>query len=436
MKNKKHLDCNILIIGAGFAGMVAAARASELGLKTIMAGNSSQLYFASGLFDLLGVYPLVPGTVLQNPATGLNLLKNEIPEHPYSKTNFKKILQSFDFITQFLKSTGLKYAPPNGENSPVLTSAGTFKPGFLIPETIKKCNLLKNSKNLLLIDFKGLKGFNAKQIAAILKKGHDNVHTLTIKLSSDNQVLNPVHLAAMFEERNFLEEMAEKVSPFRGKAGLMGMPAVCAIDNSFDILKKLEKLTGFNIFEIPMMPPSIPGLRVKNAFEKKLASNSVQFLSQAKIKSEYLSEHLSKHLNGDRFILNAVNQNMETTIKTSGVVLASGRFQSGGLHAARGKIIETIFDLPLYQPEKRELWHHINFFEKQGHMINSAGIETDAVFRPVDKNGAIIQSNLYAAGTILAHNDWVRLKSGSGVSALSAYTAVNDFYARNKNKGA
>jgi glycerol-3-phosphate dehydrogenase subunit B len=126
---------------------------------------------------------------------------------------------------------------------------------------------------------------------------------------------------------------------------------------------------------------------------------------------------------------------MEAKIKARGVILASGRFQGGGLHAQRDQIVETIFNLPVYQPEKRNLWHHINFFEKQGHMINSAGIETDNVFRPVDKNNSIIHKNLYAAGAILAHNDWTRLKSGSGVSALSAYTAVNNFHTTNIKTG-
>ena len=92
------------------------------------------------------------------------------------------------------------------------------------------------------------------------------------------------------------------------------------------------------------------------------------------------------------------------------------------------KILETVFNLPVHQPEHRNLWHNRNLFEKKGHLINTSGIETDNVFRPVDTNGSIIHKNLYAAGAILAHNDWARLKSGSGVSALSAFTAVNDFY--------
>ncbi len=427
MKKQQHINCDILIIGAGLAGMAAAARASQLGLKTVMAGNSSQLYFASGLFDLLGVYPLVPGTILKTVETGLSLLSKQNPGHPYSKAGINEILQSLDFITHFLQTAGLSYAPSNGKNTSVLTSAGTFKPSFLIPETIKKCNLLSKSKNLLIMDFKGLKGFNAKQMAAMIENRHDTVDTLRIELYQHSHVLSPMHLAAMFENLSFLEKIANKILPFTDKIDLMGMPAVCAINNSFEILTKLEKLTGVKIFEIPMMPPSIPGLRLKNAFEKQLAKNRVQFLSQTKIKSQ--------EFNNDGFILNAVNQNMETRIKTRGVVLASGRFQGGGLHAKRGKIIETIFNLPVYQPESRNLWHHVNLFEKQGHMINGAGIETDDTFRAVDKNSSIIHKNLYAAGTILAHNEWIRLKSGSGVSALSAYTAVNSFYTNNIKAG-
>ncbi|MEN8210745.1 MAG: glycerol-3-phosphate dehydrogenase subunit GlpB [Thermodesulfobacteriota bacterium] len=423
---KQDITCDVLIIGAGFAGMAACARASELGLKTIMAGNSSQLYFASGLFDFLGVYPLDPATLLTNPETGLELLKKKIPDHPYSKTSLDAILKSFDFITDFLKSAGLEYKPSKGGNISVLTAAGTFKPTFLVPETIKKCQMLNKSKNLLIIDFKGLTGFSARQIAARLKERHDSVHTLSIELVPDKTVLPPMHIASMFENDDFLEKIAKKISNCGCKADLLGMPAVCGINKSLDILTKLEKMTNLDIFEIPMMPPSIPGLRLKNAFEKQLAKQfkkkSVQFLSQAKIKSEAINEN--------EFILNAVNQNMETRIKTECVVLASGRFQSGGLYAHRKQVFETVFNLPIHQPEHRNLWHNRNLFEKQGHLINTSGIETDNVFRPVDTNGSIFHKNLYAAGTILAHNDWARLKSGSGVSALSAFTAINDFYNR------
>ncbi|WP_299980532.1 glycerol-3-phosphate dehydrogenase subunit GlpB [Desulfobacula sp.] len=420
MKDKKYITCDITVIGAGFAGMVAAARASALGLKTVQTGNSSQLYFASGLFDFLGVYPLHSRIPLKDPRTGLELLQKEMPDHPYSKTGLEAILKSFDFLARFLQSTGLNYVKPDKRNRSVLTAAGTFKPTCMIPETISKGCLLKNNTPLLLVDFKGLKGFCAGQMADVLKKIHPNILTLSVDVPGEGGDLNPTYFATLFEDSSFLKKLATQISPFLDKVELMGMPAVCGVNKSLDALTRLEKMTGLDIFEIPMMPPSIPGLRLKNAFEKKLAENNVHFLTQAKIKSP--------QFNGSEFVLDAVNQNMETQIRSRGVILATGRFPGGGLHAQRGYIQETVFNLPVYQPDKRSLWHHINFFEQQGHMINTAGVETDNVFRPVDTHGAVVYENLYAIGTILAHNDWVRLKSGSGVSAVSAFTSVNDFY--------
>ncbi len=137
----------------------------------------------------------------------------------------------------------------------------------------------------------------------------------------------------------------------------------------------------------------------------------------------------------NQFILNAATQNMNTRITTKGVVLASGRFPGGGLHAQREMITETVFNLPVCQPEKRSQWYQLKFFNPNGHCINKAGIETDDAFKPVDKSKTPIFKNLYAVGSILAHNDWVRLKSGSGVSCVSAVTAVNDFYNSEFNGG-
>ena len=421
---KETITCDVLIIGAGFAGMSACARASELGLKTVMAGNSAQLYFASGLFDLLGVYPMESGTALADPEQGVDLLKEEMPSHPYAKTGFKPILESFDFIKEFLKSGGLEYNCTDKKNSSVLTAAGTFKPTFLIPETIEKCQMIKKCSRPLIVDFQGLTGFSAKQIAACLKKNHCHVNTLNIKLPRDKSVMPPMHLASLFEKSAFLEKTAKKISASGCSPDLVGIPAVCGINKSSQLLSRLESLTHTDIFEIPMMPPSIPGTRLKNCFEKLLRKKGVLLLSNVKISSHTINEN--------EFILSAVNQNIQKEIKAACVILASGRFQSGGLYAHRKKILETVFNLPVHQPEHRNLWHHRNFFEQRGHFINTAGIETDSVFRPVNGKGSIFHKNLYAAGAILAHNDWARLKSGSGVSAVSAFTAVNDFYSRYK----
>jgi len=421
MTIKKNTECDVLVIGAGLAGYIAAARASKLGLTTIQAGNSSALFFASGLFDLLGVFPIDSGEMLSKPFSAIKELQSLQPEHPYSKISTEGIKDSFEFLTRFLNDAGLNYHLSGPDNKQVLTSVGTFKPTYGVPETfLKGCDLQSREKNLLIVDFKGLRGFSAKQAAAGLDKRPGKTHTLSIDLPENKGGLNPVHLAKLFENKEFIHDLSEKILGFTGAVDIVGMPAICGIHNSCDIVKQLEKKIGKGIFEIPGIPPSIPGLRLKNAFEKKLSDLNACFLSNAKIVFNAMEKN--------RFILDAANDNFKTRISAGCVILATGRFPGGGLFAQRNRILETIFNLRVFQPETRDLWHQLNFFDPKGHQINQTGLETDHTFRPLDKTGKPVFENLYAAGSILAHNDWVRLKSGAGVSCVSAFTAVNSFY--------
>ncbi|MBU0463733.1 MAG: FAD-binding protein, partial [Proteobacteria bacterium] len=219
MKIKKNADCDILVIGAGLAGYIAAARASNLGLKTIRAGNSSSLFFASGLFDLLGVFPAESGKILTKPFSAIKKLQSDQPYHPYSKTTPDQIKESFQFLAEFLNSAGLKYSLPGTDNKQILTSLGTFKPTYMVPETVSKGSNLEE-KNLLIVDFKGLRGFSAKQAAAGLVKKNRETYTLTIDLPENNGSLNPVHLAKSFENKQFLQSLADKILGFSGKADI------------------------------------------------------------------------------------------------------------------------------------------------------------------------------------------------------------------------
>lgn len=418
---QKNMDCDLLVIGAGFSGMVAAARAASLGLSTILAGNSSSLIFVSGLLDYLGVYPPEAGDILDAPAQGLGNLVKDNPAHVYGKTGHEKIIQSFEFVREFLKDAGLSYYLSREKNLPVLTAMGTVKPSFMVPETMHKgIRLLDQKKRLLIMDIRGLQGFSARQVAAGLGPDFSQVIPLTLELPGITKTIPPVVLAALFEDPKVQEAVVKQLLPYSGQADIAGMPAVCGVYNSLGIQQNLEAMTGLDLFEIPGIPPSIPGLRLKNTFEKALAGLGVRFLSNTRIKAPVF--------NGKRFALTGMTDSGELSVSARGVTLASGRFFGNGLHARRERIVETIFHLNVVQPVNRSLWHGVDFWTRQGHAINQAGIETDQRFRPLDERQRPVYQNLYAVGSILAHNDWARLKSGSGVSLVSAVSAVDDFY--------
>lgn len=150
------MNCDLLIIGAGMAGMTAAARASHLGLKTIQVGSSAGLLFNSGMMDILGVYPVEESKVLASPDHGLDRLRNDLPGHPYAKVNNDTIKKSLKFVQKFLSLAGPIYDMQKDHNVMVLTSAGTFNPSYLIPQTFGKGQyLFSDAPKLLITDFKG-----------------------------------------------------------------------------------------------------------------------------------------------------------------------------------------------------------------------------------------------------------------------------------------
>ena len=114
----------------------------------------------------------------------------------------------------------------------------------------------------------------------------------------------------------------------------------------------------------------------------------------------------------------------DVVIETQTTVLATGRFLSGGLKADRLGVREPLLDLPVSQPARRTDWYRQEYFDPQGHPINRSGIEVDDRFRPLGRDREPLNERLFAAGVLLAHQDWIRQRCGAGVAIASAYRAV------------
>ena len=129
-------------------------------------------------------------------------------------------------------------------------------------------------------------------------------------------------------------------------------------------------------------------------------------------------------MNDGRWSLAVGYTEAERQVVARGAILCSGRFFGRGLHARRHGIQEPIFDLPVVQPTDRATWYYKDLLDPRGHPINRAGVAVDEHFRPVDAQCDAIYPNLFAAGSILAYQDWMRQKCGSGVAIATAYGAV------------
>lgn len=423
MIDQDTIKCDVTVIGAGISGMAATLFAVNRGLSVAQVGSASEIGFASGLIDLLGVHPIKDGKGLNDPWAGIDALKQDIPQHPYARLNEEEINAALNELLGFLQDAGLPYHTDSQHNIRIITPMGTVKTTYAVPQTMWGCvEAFRKKEPCLLVDFEGLKGFSAGMIATAMRDKWPDIKTARIVFPGTEQMdeVLPEHMANALVISENREKLARRIKEHVKDSRPVGLPAILGLFRSVQVADEMAELIGVPVFEIPTMPPSIPGLRLKEAFERGLREKRPYYFPQSKVFNVDIK-------NNEGFTIHFGRMVNEREIISKGVILATGRFIGGGLNADRKRVRETVFNLSVFQPENRTQWHRENLFDPLGHQINLAGLETDNQFRPLNDKGQPVFKNLYAAGSILAHQDWKRMKCGVGLAAATAYGAVKAF---------
>jgi glycerol-3-phosphate dehydrogenase subunit B len=417
MPDKEKILCDLIVIGTGLAGLSAALFAARRGLDTVLVGLTGEIGFASGLLDLLGVHPVAEGRMVKDPWRALDRLRREEPEHPYSKMDNDVIRRAIADMLAFLAESGYPHWCDAQANLRIVTPVGTCKPTYAVPHTMQYGPIALAQKTpCLLVDFEGLKGYSAIQIAAKLRACHPHLRTLRIAFPEGRGELYTEHMARALETTAVRAKLIAAIRPHIGDVLCIGLPAILGIYDTVRVVEDLTQGLGRPVFEIPTMVPGVTGVRLQELFGRRLPVLGVRPLMQQRVWNAWRRT--------DRWSL-AVGQNKaERTVRARSVMLCSGRFFGKGLCADRHGIRETIFDLPVVQPFDRTLWHNKDLLYAPGHPINRAGLAVDSRFRPTGDQGRAIFPDLFAAGTILAYQDWVRQKCGSCLAIATAYAAV------------
>jgi glycerol-3-phosphate dehydrogenase subunit B len=410
---------DVAIVGAGLAGMSAAVFAANRGLRVVQVGNAGALLFASGLLDLLGVHPIEEGRTWSDPWAGLTVLARDLPSHPYAKLEAARMRAAFAELTTALDETGLAYTAPGERNHEVLTGVGTVKSTYCLPRSMQPgAAALTAGVPCLLVDFEGLREYSAKAVAAGAAARWSGVRTLRLTFPAPGIAgeVYAAHIALALEERAARERLADLVRPHLGDARAVGLPAVLGIMRTDRAAAHLAEALGVPVFEVPTMPTSVPGLRLKNALERAVAARGVERRVHGRV--------IAVERSGDQFELSVAATPAPAALHARAVILATGRFMGRGLESSRTRVREPLLDLYVAQPATRSDWHRVDLFDARGHALNRAGIETDEGFRACDARGAVVQPRLFAVGTMLAHHDWARMKCGAGLAIGTAAAAV------------
>jgi glycerol-3-phosphate dehydrogenase subunit B len=419
MPETKSIHCDLMVIGSGMAGMAASLFAAQGGINTVQVGITGEINFASGLLDLLGVHPIGQGARRTDPWAGIKQLTADDPSHPYAYIKVKHIRHAMKKFMDFLDDTGLPYETNGESNSQVVTPVGTLKTTYAVPKSMAAgVRALTDQTPTLLVDFIGLKGFSARQMIETLGSRWPTLKHLRIAFPGIRGEVFTEHAARAMDTKPARQALVDTVRPHLGAAEAVGFPAVLGMYRTEEVRMDLEAALGLPVFEIPTMLPAVTGLRLREAFERRLPKMGVTaFYQQKVLRADVMQD------DDFEFIVGQPSPSLRISAKKA--ILASGRFFGKGLQADRHAIRETLFDLPVVQPEDRRKWHHKDLLHADGHPINRAGLDVDEHFRPMDKNRQVIHHNLHAIGSILAHQDWIRQKCGSGLSIATAFAAVN-----------
>ncbi len=413
-------DCDLFVTGCGISGAAASIFAREKGLSVFQAGSTAEIVFASGLFDVYGS---------KKPYDSIRALKTTNPLHPYARIGAENVRLAMDSFLEWLGKNGMPFVHKGDMSSRLITPMGGSKLTWAVPESFAfGVEALEKKLPTLLVDFHGLREYSAKQIMEVAKRNWPGLSTLKVVFpSAIEQPLLPGSMAQALELPEHIDALAASIKPYIGSAACVGIPAVLGIHNAHLRTQRLSELLGVPVFEIPTLPASVPGFRLKNLFD--------EFLDKEGIETRRLVRVAKVEKKEDGYLVSlgqAGQKDNYEEIFTKNLLLATGRFIGNGLHADREEgVKETVMNLPVHQPESRDLWHNEDLFHKDGHPINFSGVMVNDYFNPVDHSGNVISSNLYATGTLLAHHDWMREKCGAGIAIASAFVAVQHI-ARNQ----
>jgi glycerol-3-phosphate dehydrogenase subunit B len=423
MRKTDPLEYPLAVVGTGLAGMAAALFAANRGIPTAQVGGAGGILFASGFLDLLGIHPVEQARRLDDPWAGIQELRRDIPEHPLARMRTEDIRLALAEYLAFLEEAHLPYVRFLEKNVDVLTPMGTVKPTYGVPWSMQAgVEALQDKRPCLLVDFLGLKEFNARLITSAMEERWPGLRWARISFPGAERMSRVFtrHMAKALELQAPLDDLAEKVRPLVRDAGAVGMPAIFGISRSHEIVSRFQQAIGVPVFEIPTLPASVPGFRLRMTFSSFLPARGIRSFFQSRVLD------VREETEGG-FVLSVGNTGVEHTLRVRGVILATGRFFSQGLIADRKSIREPLFDLPVRQPEARKLWHRRDLMDPAGHAVNRAGLDVDNRFRPLGRDGKPAFQTLFASGSILAHQDWMRMKCGSGLAIATAFAAVKAF---------
>lgn len=411
------IESEVIVIGGGLAGLTAAIAAARDGAAVrLLSAKQSTLRHASGLIDVFGYGAGHDGPI----ADPLGAVR-ELPDtHPYATVGVDAI---HDGLALFDDVVGDAYAGGHTDrNALVPTVAGTVKPTARYPRGVAD-GVASDDRSALLVGFDRLVEFDAPLAAAHLSAAGVpfDVRGVTIEfpleVAPDATVTRFAHLLDRDggeAHAGLRSALAAAVRPHLDGADRVGFPAVLGEDRHAAVLEELEHALGTAVFEVPMGPPSLPGVRLEDRLFEALDAIGASIVVGNPV--------VAFEANNGRIDTVLVEKGgQRVPYHASEFVLATGGLVGTGVTSDRTSVREPVFDCHVAHPEDRYDWFEADAFGD--HSFARFGVGTDDALRPLTAGGTPEFDNLRAAGSVLGGYDFAAEKSGSGVSLATGHVA-------------
>lgn len=410
---------DLIVVGAGYAGLMTALTAAQAGHRTLLVAKGyGGTHLRSGCIDVLGY---ADGRRIALPVRAVAEFAAARPGHPYAAVGAESVGAALIAFKLAMAAAGYPFEGDGGTNFVLPSALGAARPTALAPKTMVAGDL-RRPDPILVVGFDNFKDFYPGLIAENLSHGGHPARALSLAAPGFEHEadLPTLTLARAFDKAPFRAALTAQLTPRLRPGERVAFPAVLGLNAALEALEDLESRLGVPVFEIPTLPPSIPGIRVFNAFDR--------LLRRAGARVQIGHPVVGFKTNGLRITaVTSQGAAREKDWTCGAAVLATGGVASGGIVVDSHRVArEPVFGLPVAAAARApETVNGLStpsaYFDRPTPSL--PGLTVDAALRPVDAAGTAAYLNLYAVGALLAGAEPWREKSGEGISLASGWRA-------------
>ena len=414
MRGELHYDA--VVIGAGTAGLVAGARLAQGGARVcVLAKGVGSTHLAPGTIDVLGYAP----ERVSSPAAAVEELAAARPDHPYALLGVDAIAEAVRWFRATVESgplPGYRYVGELERNLLLPTAVGALRPSALVPETMAAGDAGSHER-VCIVGTRSLRDFHPALCASNLRRAGIEARSVDIEIEVDRADQNTLGLARRFDDPAWRAAFAGRLALKLQAHESVGLPAMLGLRDPHGAWSDVQRRLGRAVFEIPGLPPSVPGMRLYEILRSTLRRAGGRLVLGAEVAA---FDH-----DGSRVSSVATRAaGHDARYAAPWFVLAAGGFGSGAIELdSRWATHERVLGLPLRGLPAADEPRFVGDYLAEQPMAR-VGVAVDGELRA---EGA---ENVVVAGAALPGAVPWREGSGEGIALASGSHAAQLVLAR------